>query len=337
MRLALSVIMVMGAAAGSLALGPILTEARAQTVAPAIELGPVPTALPSPGNPLTPAEDERGDPVRVDVDCPTAIAESALRYRISQGLLQAVSQLESGQQRWSVTANGITESFDERDKAVAALDALTERGVAPIRIGCMGIDVAGAANPFTAREDGFNARTNVEMAVSDLVRLHRQTGSWLAAIGRGRSDDPASQQLYRCHVLQELARLRGQPPMACDETALGIESPPAVAGSPRIVNLNEGIRNMPRSDGDGPLIVRGLDDLRALGGLRAATTATPPEHQGPEDQGADLVEVFQSPPALAGGDAIMPSHGITAPANGRTRVQHVTGTEATGTTVRDLR
>ncbi|NBC34333.1 MAG: hypothetical protein GVY13_16775 [Alphaproteobacteria bacterium] len=304
----------------------------------------VPTALPGPGSSDPTDGDERGDPTPLNVDCETAIAETAARTRVSEGLLLAIARLESGLERWAVTAAGETEIFDARDKALAALQAHVEAGATPIRIGCMGIDVAGDASPFPRREAGFDSRLNVETAAARLLRLQRRSGTWAAAIGGFHGDeDPGRQLYYRCRVLQELARLRGQQPQICEEPGESAEALAAAPNpGPRVVPLDGGLRALPRADGDGPLIVRGLEGMRELGRGRAPAAGPAAPTAPPGDA---RVEIFRSRPSVAGTAADPPAgpsgHGSSAvtprDSGGGTRVQHVTGTEASGTVVREVR
>lgn len=307
--------------------------------------GPIP--LPGLGDPAPPPAAGRGNPIPLATDCLAAIGETAARTRISEGLLLAIAQLESGLERWAVTTAGQREVFDARDKAIAALQIQIDAGATPIRIGCMGIDVAGPASPFPRPAAGFDARLNVETAAARLLRMQQRTGSWAAAIGGYRGDeDPADQQYYRCRVLQELARLRGQQPQACEEPETaqvpGASSPVRRPGEPRVVPLDGGLRGLPRDEGDGPLIVRGLDGLRQLG--RSRVPAAEPPSFAPS--GDARVEVFRSRPTIAGAAAeALPGSpenrsAAVGPGDARgsgTRVQHVTGTEGSGTVVRELR
>lgn len=309
-----------------------------------------PTPLPGPGDPIPADTEERSDPVLADIDCATAIAGIAARTRVSEGLLLAIAQLESGMSRWAVSGGGERQAFDARDKAVAALQALQAADVAPIRIGCMGLDVADDAGPFPQPETAFNARRNVEAAAARLLRLQRQSGTWAAAIGGFRGDDdPAVREHYRCTVLQELARLRGQQPTACPEPAMAetADREPALPGmavprGPRVVPLDYGLRAIPRGTGDGPVIVRGLDGLRQLNRGLSPEAAGERPALAPGDA---RVEVFRSQPTIAGAAAgrTPPAPADRAaiaprgPGGSGTRVQHVTDTEGSGTTVRGVR
>lgn len=131
-------------------------------------------------------------------------------FTIPQGLLTAISLVESGRQGiadhtvawpWTINVNGQGRYFETKDEAVAETRKLLDSGQRSIDVGCMQINLRYHPNAFRSIEDAFDPATNVAYGAQYLASLHRLQGSWAKAVERYHSSDDGRREQYRERVI----------------------------------------------------------------------------------------------------------------------------------------
>jgi tetratricopeptide (TPR) repeat protein len=144
--------------------------------------------------------------------------QACLRYlqsyersmRIPQGLLTAISFVESGRQGtngqltawpWTINVNGEGRYFETKDEAVTTTRKLLDEGQRSIDVGCMQINLRYHPNAFRSIEDAFDPALNVAYGAQFLTSLHQLQGSWAKAVERYHSSDDGRREEYRERVI----------------------------------------------------------------------------------------------------------------------------------------
>ncbi|MEQ9446702.1 MAG: transglycosylase SLT domain-containing protein [Rhodospirillaceae bacterium] len=143
--------------------------------------------------------------------CQRYVQANERLQRIPQGLLAAISLVESGRGvgqngtrvawPWTINAAGEGQYFDSKEDAVAATRALIEDGLRSIDVGCMQINLRYHPDAFASLENAFDPAKNVAYGASYLRQLHRLQGSWPKAVERYHSSDDGRRADYRDKVL----------------------------------------------------------------------------------------------------------------------------------------
>lgn len=146
------------------------------------------------------------------VVCQRHVQANERNQRIPQGLLAAISLVESGRglgpngQRvawpWTINAAGEGQYFDSREEAIAATRALIDDGLRSIDVGCMQINLRYHPDAFASLEQAFDPARNVAYGASYLRQLHRLQGSWPKAVERYHSSEDGRRAEYRDKVLE---------------------------------------------------------------------------------------------------------------------------------------
>lgn len=143
--------------------------------------------------------------------CRDAADHAERQQGLPAGLLVAIGRQESG--RWhaatgqvlpwpfSVNAAGESRFFNTREEAVAFVAARQAVGVQSIDVGCFQINLRHHPGAFATLNEAFDAGANARYAANFLTRLHAETGSWEAAVGRYHSATAALADPYRSAVL----------------------------------------------------------------------------------------------------------------------------------------
>ena len=132
--------------------------------------------------------------------CGPAIAAAEQRAGTAPGLLAAIALVESGRtdprtgQRqpwpWTVMAEGVGSFHPSKAAAVGAVQALQERGVANIDVGCMQVNLLHHPQAFRSLDQAFDPAANAGYAARFLLGLHARTGAWPAAAAAYHSMTP---------------------------------------------------------------------------------------------------------------------------------------------------
>lgn len=143
--------------------------------------------------------------------CQRFVQSSERAQRIPQGLLAAISLVESGRGvgpggsvvawPWTINAGGQGQYFDTKDEAIAATRELIADGLRSIDVGCMQINLRYHPDAFASIEHAFDPARNVAYGASYLRQLHRVQGSWPKAVERYHSSDDGRRADYREKVL----------------------------------------------------------------------------------------------------------------------------------------
>lgn len=160
-------------------------------------------------SPLAKGENAR-DPLSVHNSCAAYIHKYEHMYRIPHGLLQAISKAESGRKDhtgqivawpWTINVGGKGYFFPTKKAAVAAVQALQQKGVKSIDIGCMQVNLYYHPKAFKNLEDGFEPLHNVAYAAYFLTSLHREHKCWYRAVAHYHSANPLYHIPYQKTVL----------------------------------------------------------------------------------------------------------------------------------------
>jgi len=124
-------------------------------------------------------------------------------------------------------AEGRGRYFDSKAEAVAAVEALHDRGLTNIDVGCMQINLHHHADAFEDLNEAFDPEANVAYGAEYLAAMFAETRSWHRAAGRYHSSTPEYERPYRVKVLalwNERRRLaRGTAPKSRREAGATID------------------------------------------------------------------------------------------------------------------
>jgi soluble lytic murein transglycosylase-like protein len=121
--------------------------------------------------------------------CQAAAAMAERRHGIPAGLLQAISQVETGRRPWALNAAGEPRLHPTRDAAVADLRRLLAQGVRPLDVGCLQVSLFHHPGAFASPEEALDPVTNADYAARFLRDLFMRTGNWRDAVARYHSAD----------------------------------------------------------------------------------------------------------------------------------------------------
>jgi hypothetical protein len=138
--------------------------------------------------------------------CEPAIAAAERAAKTAPGLLEAIGLVESGRrdprtgQRhpwpWTVTAEGIGTYYASKAEAIAAVQALQERGVTSIDVGCMQVNLQYHPAAFRSLDEAFEPGPNAAYAARFLTLLHGKLSDWPAAAAAYHSFTPGPNAAY---------------------------------------------------------------------------------------------------------------------------------------------
>ncbi|MBY0511328.1 MAG: transglycosylase SLT domain-containing protein [Rhodospirillaceae bacterium] len=157
-----------------------------------------------------PAFAQNGD-IAPESQCLRFLQSYERSMRIPQGLLTAISYVESGRRfgannqviawPWTINVNGQGRFFETKEEAVAETRKLLDQGQRSIDVGCMQVNLRYHPNAFRTIEDAFEPATNIAYGAQFLNSLHDLQGSWTKAIERYHSSDDGRREEYREKVL----------------------------------------------------------------------------------------------------------------------------------------
>jgi tetratricopeptide (TPR) repeat protein len=146
----------------------------------------------------------------VTVQCLRFLQSYERSFSIPQGLLTAISLVESGRPGladhpvawpWTINVNGQGRYFETKEEAVAEARKQLDSGQRSIDVGCMQINLRYHPNAFRSIDDAFDPATNVAYGAQYLASLHRLQGSWAKAVERYHSSDDGRREEYRERVI----------------------------------------------------------------------------------------------------------------------------------------
>ena len=144
--------------------------------------------------------------------CESEITARETALRMPFGLLHAMAMAESGRwdhdtgasQAWPWTVTSGEGSFHlaSKDEAVGMVHHLQREGRRNIDVGCMQVNLQHHPAAFESLDQAFDPSHNVAYAARYLLRLWRETGSWLTAVAAYHNRDPERGHPYLQRVLQ---------------------------------------------------------------------------------------------------------------------------------------
>lgn len=142
--------------------------------------------------------------------CGTAVQAAETQYTLPNGLLFAISQVESGRPvgdgtsrrpwPWTVQAENQSHFFGTKAAAIRWVEQAQARGVTSIDVGCMQVNLMYHPHAFRTIADAFDPTQNANYAARFLISLHAQTKDWTQAAGAYHSQTLALAIPYRQQV-----------------------------------------------------------------------------------------------------------------------------------------
>jgi hypothetical protein len=148
--------------------------------------------------------------------CGRAIAAAERGSGIPPGLLLAIARVESGRPRpgggaapwpFAINAEGTGRFPETREAAIAEVEALRERGIRSVDVGCMQVNLFFHPDAFPDLATAFDPVANVAYAVRFLRDLRARTGNWAEAVAQYHSMEPGRGLAYHSRV--RVARVAG--------------------------------------------------------------------------------------------------------------------------------
>jgi tetratricopeptide (TPR) repeat protein len=145
-----------------------------------------------------------------DMQCLRYLQSYERSFHIPQGLLTAISLVESGRPSsngqlmswpWTINVGGQGRFFETKEEAVTETRRLLDEGQRSIDVGCMQINLRYHPNAFRSMDDAFDPALNVAYGAQFLNSLHDLQGSWAKAVERYHSSEDGRREEYRDKVL----------------------------------------------------------------------------------------------------------------------------------------
>ena len=153
-------------------------------------------------------------------DCARLAAQAGAEAGLPDGLLPAISLVESGRGTgkggiapwpWTLNEGGKGMYFDTREAALAYLAEALARGVTNIDIGCMQLNWKWHSAGFASPEDMIDPVRNTRYAARFMTELHSRLGSWETAASAYHSTDPDRGRRYLEKVMAARSSFRFTP------------------------------------------------------------------------------------------------------------------------------
>jgi hypothetical protein len=239
-------------------------------------------------------------------DCARLAAEAGAAEGLPDGLLPAISLVETGKSDgqggrmpwpWTLNQGGESHYLDSAAEALAKLDDILATGTTNVDVGCMQLNWKWHSKAFASRDDMIDPVQNTAYAARFLKELKNQLGSWELATAAYHSTDPDRGQSYVAKVsaAQEtmIALLptlpEGQPPaVLLSAVPMRLQGLLALAGSPMFTAATE------RAGLVGAQTVEAAVDL-----AHAPAVAGAPPAFAPGEDDPDLPLVDAAPPMVA--------------------------------------
>ncbi|MBX9786858.1 MAG: lytic transglycosylase domain-containing protein [Alphaproteobacteria bacterium] len=143
--------------------------------------------------------------------CATYITQHEKVHNIPEGLLHAISKVESGRKDstghfvawpWTVNSQGQSYYFPSKDAAITAVREMQRKGISSIDVGCMQVNLHHHPKAFTNLESAFDPAQNVAYAARFLTGLKKEHASWHKAVAHYHSANPIHHIPYQKNVMQ---------------------------------------------------------------------------------------------------------------------------------------
>jgi hypothetical protein len=149
-------------------------------------------------------------------DCEAIAARLGAQAGLPEGLLPAISRIESGRSGkggtkawpWTLNTGGQGHYFETSYDAMDFLQAFLAKGQRNVDIGCMQINYRWHSDRFPSVAAMMDPEQNIAYAIEFLKTLRAQTGSWSAAVQRYHSNDPDRGVAYHAKFLMALNRVQ---------------------------------------------------------------------------------------------------------------------------------
>jgi hypothetical protein len=147
--------------------------------------------------------------------CAVHIAQHEKNHGIPEGLMHAISMVESGRKDdtgrmvswpWTINAQGQGYYFPTKEAAVAAARKLQLQGVSSIDVGCMQVNLYHHPNAFKTLNEAFEPANNVAYAARFLTGLKNEHASWHKAVAHYHSANPLHHIPYHKNVMRAWKR-----------------------------------------------------------------------------------------------------------------------------------
>lgn len=142
--------------------------------------------------------------------CEREMARAAQLHGIPLGILYAVGLTETGRRGalypYALGVDGQTVFAKNMDDAMSSFEAMRQKGIKLIDLGCMQINHYYHGGKFDSVRAMFDPAKNVDYAARFLKELKQREGSWTMAVARynaGPNNQPA-QKRYICHIVDHL-------------------------------------------------------------------------------------------------------------------------------------
>jgi hypothetical protein len=185
-----------------------------------------------------------------------AAADAAERsHQLPAGILGAIGRVESGRPGpdgrlapwpWTIDAAGAGEFLASAEAAVAAVQALQQRGLRNIDVGCFQVNLEQHPDAFATLSAAFDARANADYAAGFLATLRQRTGSWEAAVAAYHSAAPTLGIPYRGLVFAQWAGAASRADAPADYpggvvviAGVRVWTPVAPGTAPHMIHIDE--------------------------------------------------------------------------------------------------
>lgn len=151
-------------------------------------------------------------------DCTALAAQAGAEEGLPEGLLPAISMVESGHTDkngnhapwpWTTNEGGKSNYFASSAEALAHLENAVANGVTNIDVGCMQLNWKWHSQAFASPDAMLDPVRNTRYAARFLRELHARLGSWEVATAAYHSTDPERGQNY----LQKVVAAQGALPV----------------------------------------------------------------------------------------------------------------------------
>ena len=167
--------------------------------------------------------------------CDAHITLHEKAHKIPEGLLHAISKVESGRKDaagrivawpWTINAEGKGYYFPTKNAAIAAVQQMQLRGISSIDVGCMQVNLHHHPHAFKDLEDAFDPSRNVAYAARFLTGLKNEHASWHKAVAHYHSSNPVHHIPYQRNVMLAWKQKGTIPPLLLAHDRFGDKSNP---------------------------------------------------------------------------------------------------------------
>ena len=149
-------------------------------------------------------------------DCEAIAARLGAQAGLPDGLLPAISRIESGRPGkggtrawpWTLNTGGQGHYFENNYDALDFVEKFISKGQRNVDLGCMQINYRWHGENFASIAAMMDPVQNITYSIKFLKTLREQSGSWSAAVQRYHSNDPDRGVAYHAKFLAALDRVQ---------------------------------------------------------------------------------------------------------------------------------